>query len=145
MCTFCAPHSRKARNVSGSVQPRDEIADKFRLCEHSTHDNCGTPSPALCTSCALHGTCQALSSLPTCSGSVHFVCSPLTTHDNCGESQALRTLPTVSGSVSVHSTHEQAFCTPMMKLPTASGSFVQTIHLLCIPFMQNVSGFCAAL
>ena len=134
LCTFCAPHSRKARSVSG----RDEIADKFRLCAHSTHNKCGTPSPALCISCALHGTCQALCSPMMKFADMRRLCALCvqSTHDTCGTSQALcrpvMKLPTRSSSVhtplttiaehrlrlctscALHGTC-QALCTPMMK------------------------------
>ena len=134
LCTFCAPHSRKARSVSG----RDEIADKFRLCAHSTHDKCGTPSPV-----------------------VHFLCTPrnvsgsLHPHDEvCRHAQALctfcavhsRQLESVSGSL--HPTMKFAdslrLCVCALharKLRDASG-FLHPHHEIC-GTSQALCPFCA--
>ena len=87
----CIPVSRPTMNYSVMSLPKAQA-----LCTPH-HENCGT-SQAFCT---------PMVNLPTVSGSVHFLRTPLTK---------------IVGRLRLSST-------PMMKLPTVSGSE----HFLCIP------------
>ena len=108
------PPSRKLWDVSGSVHPRDEIADSLRLRTlfvHSTHENWGTSqalrTPMMKIVDRLRLCAPPARKLGDVSGSVH-------PHDEIADS--LRLWALFAHSARQNWGTPQARCTPVMKI-----------------------------